>query len=96
MIPVITPSGAIAKSMLSAHPMDSLKNCFATCSPNNARIGARSLKRLFARSSPSSARTEGMREQKTIVEANSVPAKQDNHAVTRLRDSKGKILVICR
>jgi hypothetical protein len=52
---VIIPKGAIVKRMLSAQPVDSLRKCFATCSPKSERIGARSLKRLFVNSSPLSA-----------------------------------------
>ena len=39
--------------------------CLATCSPNKARIGARSEKRLLLKSSPVSAKTTGIRAAKT-------------------------------
>ena len=39
--------------------------CLATCSPNKARIGARSEKRLLLNSSPASAKTNGIRAIKT-------------------------------
>lgn len=35
---VITPNGAIATMMLSAHPVDWLMNCVVTLSPNSVKI----------------------------------------------------------
>lgn len=51
-ITVMIPRGPMASSILSAHPMDKLRNCLVTCSPNRVSKGARSLKRLFENSSP--------------------------------------------
>lgn len=39
---VMIPNGAIEKMIWSPHPIDWLRNCFATCSPKSAKIGAKS------------------------------------------------------
>lgn len=49
---VMMPRGPIAKRTLSAQPMEMLKNCLVTCSPNNVNNGAKSLTRFLENSSP--------------------------------------------
>lgn len=48
---VSIPKGPMATIILSAQPVDTLKNCFVAWSPKSARSGARSLTKLVAKSS---------------------------------------------
>jgi hypothetical protein len=59
------PSGATPKIILSRKLVDSLRNCFVTCSPKRVISGARSVAKLLVNSlhcAPGSAATSMARE----------------------------------